>query len=86
MAVKEKYEKEVKRWKKWTTIMFIAMPIVIALGVIDVLYFKNTGKSVMHPYLAILLTICACGLFVVAAAARLRWYWIKTDLNKSPKN
>ena len=75
----EKYRKEVKRWKRRISVILIVMPIVFIFGIVDTLYFKNTGKSVIHPYLDMLLVMCAFGLFVVAAAARLRWYWMKND-------
>lgn len=62
-------EDQGRRWSKWhkmINIIMVGSLLVLFLSILDGLYFRSEGISILHPYLDIFLAITAVALLLVA--------------------
>lgn len=60
---------ERKRWNRIMILVLLITSVAFSLSMLDIWYFSNTGKCMLHPYYDVVIIILSAGLFWVTLMA-----------------
>lgn len=68
---RKKWEEEMEKWNKRLSWILVITLIFCLFGVLDIWHFRIEGNSVIHPYLALFLTVGSLLLSILAIIAKI---------------